>query len=112
MKTTHKWSEPLCIDDDLSSSVEAAFTDWANFSSRPHVVKARRMETAFQVERAGAVMVGEAGDVLVIDLDGQPLAVPAAVFALRYETTQPQAHEVSGAGGIESQAKIGMLGGQ
>lgn len=87
--------------------VAAAFNDWVNYASRPHFVKARVMETAFEVARAGAVMRGEAGDYLVIDLDGEPLAVSASVFEARYEVIKPAATEVSGAGNISSEERFG-----
>lgn len=91
--------------------VTEAFDDWVNYRPTAHVVRARRMETAFTIESARGLVAGDTGDYLLIDLDGQPRAVAAAVFEQTYEVNAPRPVMISGVGGIESQERFGRLGG-
>lgn len=46
--------------------------EWEKFVVRPHIVRAKRMDTAFSCETPGGIAHGGDGDYLVIDKQGKP----------------------------------------
>lgn len=68
--------------------------EWKKYRKRPIVIMAKRMRESFSVNTLEGKMVGNAGDFLIIGVQGEKYPCKKEVFMKTYEFVGEQTEEV------------------